>query len=49
MQLTDNRELAILPTPTLHKMAQEEIPALERRVADLEREMQVAATSAGRK
>src|SRR4051794_1630370 len=42
MQLTDNRELASSSDAELAQMAQEEIPALERRVADLEREMQVA-------
>lgn len=42
MQLSDNRELANSSDADLAQMAQEEIPALERRVADLEREMQVA-------
>src|SRR3954453_14534594 len=42
MQLADNRELATSSDADLAQMAQEEIPALERRVADLEREMQVA-------
>ena len=42
MQLTDNRELANSSDADLAQMAQEEIPALERRVADLECEMQVA-------
>jgi peptide chain release factor 1 len=40
-QLGDNRELAISPDPDLAQMAQEEIPALEKRVADLEFEVQV--------
>src|SRR5215471_14544601 len=42
MQLADNRELANSSDADLAQMAQEEIPALERRVADLECEMQVA-------
>ncbi|PYK99462.1 MAG: peptide chain release factor 1, partial [Verrucomicrobia bacterium] len=42
MQLSDNRELANSSDADLAQMAQEEIPALERRVADLERETQVA-------
>src|SRR5437870_4034118 len=42
MQLADNRELATSTDADLAQMAQEEIPALERRVADHEREMQVA-------
>src|SRR5437868_3003850 len=42
MQLADNRELANSSDADLAQMAQEEIPALERRVADLEGEMQVA-------
>src|SRR5690349_7050976 len=42
MQLADNRELANSNDTDLAQMAQEEIPALEKRVADLEREMQVA-------
>jgi peptide chain release factor 1 len=42
MQLADNRELANSSDADLAQMAQEEIPALEIRVADLEREMQVA-------
>src|SRR5437867_3053070 len=42
MQLADNRELANSTDVDLAQMAQEEIPALEKRVADLEREMQVA-------
>src|SRR5947207_4561130 len=42
MQLSDNRELANSSDADLAQMAQEEIPALERRVADLERQMQVA-------
>src|SRR5438105_13113712 len=41
MQLADNRELADSSDADLAHMAQEEIPALQRRVADLEREMQV--------
>src|SRR5437763_14218986 len=42
MQLADNRELANSTDADLAQMAQEEIPALEKRVGDLEREMQVA-------
>src|SRR5438270_10977493 len=42
LQLADNRELANSSDTDLAQMAQEEIPAIERRVADLEREMQVA-------
>src|SRR6195256_3352179 len=42
MQLADNRELATSTDADLAQMAQEEIPALERRVARFEREMQVA-------
>src|SRR3982750_1386583 len=42
MQLTDNRELANSGDAELAQMAEEEIPALERRVTDLERDMQVA-------
>src|SRR5436853_4616795 len=41
MQLADNRELANSSDTDLAQMAQEEIPAIERRVADLERERQV--------
>src|SRR5205814_4877822 len=41
MQLADNRELANSIDADLAQMAQEEIPALERRVVDLESEMQV--------
>ena len=40
-QLEDNRELAVSPDADLAQMAQEEIPALEKRVADLEFEVQV--------
>jgi peptide chain release factor 1 len=42
MQLADNRDLANSTDADLAQMAQEEIPALEERVAKLEREMQVA-------
>src|SRR5438477_6304176 len=42
VQLADNRELANSSDAELAQMAQEEIPALERRVTNLEREMQVA-------
>src|SRR4051812_14511066 len=42
MQLADNRELANSGDAELAQMAEEEIPALERRVTDLERDMQVA-------
>src|SRR5437879_10502010 len=42
MQLADNRELANSTDVDLAQMAQEEIPPLEKRVADLEREMKVA-------
>src|SRR2546423_11239957 len=42
MQLADNRELANSTDADLAQMAQEEIPALEERLTDLEREMQVA-------
>ena len=41
-QLEDNRELAASNDADLAQMAQEEIPALEKRVADLEREFQIA-------
>jgi peptide chain release factor 1 len=41
-QLEDNRELAASQDADLAQMAQEEIPTLERRVADLEFEIQVA-------
>src|ERR1043165_2367478 len=40
-QLADNRELAISSDADLAQMAHEEIPALEKRVADLEFEVQV--------
>ena len=40
-QLGDNRELAMSPDADLAHMAQEEIPILEKRVADLEFEVQV--------
>jgi len=40
-QLEDNRELAVSQDADLAQMAQEEIPALEKRVADLEFEVQV--------
>src|SRR5436309_2423703 len=42
MQLADNRELANSTDADLAQMAKEEIPALEERVAKLEREMQAA-------
>jgi peptide chain release factor 1 len=41
-QLADNRELATSPDTDLAQMAQEEIPHLEKRVTDLEREVQIA-------
>ena len=41
-QLDDNRELAASTDAELAQMAQEEIPALEKRVADLERDFQIA-------
>ena len=41
-QLEDNRELATSGDAELAQMAQEEIPELEKRVADLEREFQIA-------
>ncbi len=41
-QLEDNRELANSNDPDLAAMAQEEIPALEKRVVDLERDFQIA-------
>ncbi|HEV3410475.1 MAG TPA: peptide chain release factor 1 [Chthoniobacterales bacterium] len=41
-QLEDNRELATSTDGELAQMAQEEIPALEKRVADLERDIQIA-------
>jgi peptide chain release factor 1 len=41
-QLADNRELATSSDADLAQMAQEEIPHLEKRVADLEREVQIA-------
>src|SRR3954447_1207355 len=41
-QLEDNRELATAGDEELAQMAQEEIPALEKRLADLERDFQIA-------
>jgi len=41
-QLLDNRELAASDDTDLAQMAQEEIPALEKRVTDLEFEVQIA-------
>jgi len=41
-QLEDNRELATASDADLAQMAQEEIPALEKRLADLERDFQIA-------
>ena len=41
-QLADHRELATSEDADLAQMAQEEIPALETRVADLERDFQIA-------
>src|SRR4051812_26638762 len=41
-QLEDNRELATVADAELAQMAQEEIPALETRVADLEQQFQIA-------
>src|SRR3954451_9702605 len=41
-QLEDNRELSTAGDLELAQMAQEEIPALEKRVADLERDFQIA-------
>ena len=41
-QLTDNRELASAEDADLAQMAQEEIPALEKRLADLEFNVQLA-------
>jgi peptide chain release factor 1 len=41
-QLADNRELANSAETELSQMAQEEIPELEKRVAALERDMQIA-------
>ncbi len=41
-QLEDNRELTAAPDADLAEMAQEEIPALEKRVAEFEFEVQVA-------
>ncbi|HEX8680270.1 MAG TPA: peptide chain release factor 1 [Chthoniobacterales bacterium] len=41
-QLEDNRELAAADDAEMAQMAQEEIPELEKRVADLEREFQIA-------
>ncbi|HEY1583486.1 MAG TPA: peptide chain release factor 1 [Chthoniobacterales bacterium] len=41
-QLEDNRELAAAEETDLAQMAQEEIPALEKRVGDLEFEVQIA-------
>src|SRR6202011_1076477 len=41
-QLDDNRELALSRDVEIAAMAEDEIPDLEKRVADLEREMQVA-------
>ncbi len=41
-QLADNRELASSNDPDLAAMAQEEIPEIEKRVAQLERDFQIA-------
>src|SRR5436853_7269175 len=41
-QLEDNRELATSTDTDLAQMAQEEIPQLQKRVADLERDFQIA-------
>jgi peptide chain release factor 1 len=41
-QLADNRELAASSDAEMAQMAQEEIPALEIRLADLERDFQIA-------
>ena len=41
-QLQDNRELATADDAEMAQMAQEEIPMLEKRVADLERDFQIA-------
>ena len=41
-QLDDNRELARSPDVEIAAMADDEIPELEKRVADLEREVQIA-------
>src|SRR5437764_7097289 len=41
-QLADNRDLANSPDSDLAQMAQEEIPDLEKRVAELERDVQIA-------
>src|SRR6478672_103328 len=41
-QLEDNRELAASTDSELAQMAQEEIPALEKRLAELEQEFQIA-------
>src|SRR5438874_11509194 len=41
-QLADNRDLANSPDSDLAQMAQEEIPQLEKRVAELERDVQIA-------
>src|SRR5947199_666186 len=41
-QLEDNRELATADDPELAQMAQEEIPTLEKRLADLKRDFQIA-------
>src|SRR5207247_10256305 len=41
-QLDDNRELATLRDVEIAAMADDEIPDLEKRVADLERDVQIA-------
>src|ERR1700709_560213 len=41
-QLEENRELAASSDAEMAQMAQEEIPALETRLADLERDFQIA-------
>ena len=41
-QLDDNRELATSRDVEIAAMADDEIPALEKRVADLERDVQIA-------
>ena len=46
-QLDDNRELATSRDVEIAAMAEDEIPDLEKRVADLERDIQIALAAAG--
>src|SRR4029450_13905246 len=48
-QLADNRELATSRDVEIAAMADDEIPELEKRVADLERDLQIALLPAGQR